>query len=383
MTVRYQRRRDPVTGRVRKFWIVDILFQHPDGRWERVRKVSRIQTRRGAEQYEHELRASLLTGTYGRKEPERIPDTTEFADEFLDTYAMSNNKPSEVEAKRSLLRAWIKPHLGKMPLDEIGVRDVEALKAAMLKEGRSPKRVNNCLTVLNRMLKYGAEVGILESVPRIKFVKVPPQDFDFLDFDEYGRLLEAAAGEPAVQAAIITAGDGGFRLGEIRALKWSRVDFVARQLTVAEAFWRRHIGSPKGGRIGNVPMTQRLTEALRAQRHLKGEFVFCNAAGEPWTRDWMDDALKRQCRHAELREIGWHVLRHSFCSHLAMQGALPKAIMELARHTSLGVTQRYMHLSPKAKRDDIELLDQRPSDLWQQSGNREIGEKKNRKKTRG
>jgi integrase len=198
-----------------------------------------------------------------------------------------------------------------LPLDEIGVREVEALKAAMLKAGRSPKRVNNCLSVLNKMLKYASEVGVLESVPRIKFVKVPPQDFDFLDCDEYGRLLDASAHEPAVQAAIIAAGDAGLRLGELRALKWSRVDFVAQQVTVAEAFWRKQIGSPKGGRIGSVPMTQRLTEALHSQRHLKGQFVFSNDKGEPWTRDWMDDALKRQCRHAGLREIGWHVLRHN------------------------------------------------------------------------
>ena len=43
-----------------------------------------------------------------------------------------------------------------------------------------------------------------------------------------------------------------------------------------------------------------------------------------------------------------------------MQGASPKAIMELARHTSLGVTQRYMHLSPDHRRDAIDLLDARP-----------------------
>ena len=49
-----------------------------------------------------------------------------------------------------------------------------------------------------------------------------------------------------------------------------------------------------------------------------------------------------------------------FCSHVAIQGASPKAIMELARHTSLGVTQRYMHLSPDHRRDAIDLLDVRP-----------------------
>ena len=60
MSVRREKRRDPTTGAVRKYWIVDISFEHPDGRRERVRKVPPVQTRRGAERYEREVRAALL-----------------------------------------------------------------------------------------------------------------------------------------------------------------------------------------------------------------------------------------------------------------------------------------------------------------------------------
>jgi len=34
--------------------------------------------------------------------------------------------------------------------------------------------------------------------------------------------------------------------------------------------------------------------------------------------------------------------------------------MELARHTSIGVTLRYMHLSPNHRMEAIALLDRRP-----------------------
>ena len=50
--------------------------------------------------------------------------------------------------------------------------------------------------------------------------------------------------------------------------------------------------------------------------------------------------------------------RHSFCYHLAMRGAPIKAIQELAGHRELGMTQRYMHLSPAALDSAIRLLDQ-------------------------
>jgi hypothetical protein len=48
----------------------------------------------------------------------------------------------------------------------------------------------------------------------------------------------------------------------------------------------------------------------------------------------------------------YHILRHTFCSHLAMQGATAKAIQELAGHQDLATTQRYKHLSPARGRRD-------------------------------
>ncbi|HET7752510.1 MAG TPA: tyrosine-type recombinase/integrase, partial [Anaeromyxobacteraceae bacterium] len=51
------------------------------------------------------------------------------------------------------------------------------------------------------------------------------------------------------------------------------------------------------------------------------------------------------------------ILRHTFCSRLAMLGAPTKAIQELAGQQSLTTTQRYMHLSPAAKESAIRLLD--------------------------
>jgi integrase len=51
------------------------------------------------------------------------------------------------------------------------------------------------------------------------------------------------------------------------------------------------------------------------------------------------------------------MLRHTFCSHLAMRGAPARAIQELAGHADLTTTQRYMHLSPAAVENAIRLLE--------------------------
>ena len=75
----------------------------------------------------------------------------------------------------------------------------------------------------------------------------------------------------------------------------------------------------------------------------------------------VEGLAERAARRAGLRNEGLHVLRHTFCSHLAMRGAPARAIQELAGHQDLTTTQRYMHLSPAAIEGAIRLLDQRPS----------------------
>jgi integrase len=55
----------------------------------------------------------------------------------------------------------------------------------------------------------------------------------------------------------------------------------------------------------------------------------------------------------------WHVLRHTFASHLAMRGAPLKAIQELLGHATIEMTMRYAHLSPQVGIDAVALLDVR------------------------
>jgi len=71
----------------------------------------------------------------------------------------------------------------------------------------------------------------------------------------------------------------------------------------------------------------------------------------------LTDLLQTVARQTNLRSNGAHILRHTFCSHLAMRGAPARAIQELAGHRDLSTTQRYMHLNPSAVADAIRLLE--------------------------
>ncbi len=79
MSVRRMRRRDPKTGAVTERWFVDVDFELADGKRERVRKVAPVQTRRGAEEFERQVRQALLDGSYFKPaEGEGGPDLRRF-----------------------------------------------------------------------------------------------------------------------------------------------------------------------------------------------------------------------------------------------------------------------------------------------------------------
>jgi site-specific recombinase XerC len=79
--------------------------------------------------------------------------------------------------------------------------------------------------------------------------------------------------------------------------------------------------------------------------------------GSPLTEGLVQGYVRRAAQKAGLYNNGPHMLRHTFCSHLAMRGAPARAIHELAGHQDLTTTQRYMHLSPAALDSAIQLLD--------------------------
>jgi site-specific recombinase XerD len=150
---------------------------------------------------------------------------------------------------------------------------------------------------------------------------------------------------------------GGVLGGGELALSRDCIDCRSGNLSGWENDWHGVVGSPKGGDRRSIPMTERLKAELQRIRHLRGDLIFCGEGGEAWTRHTIQLGLTRVCVRAGLRRIGAHVLRHTFCSHLAMKGAAPKAIQELAGHKSMAVTMRYMHLTQTALRETIKLLE--------------------------
>jgi integrase len=303
-----------------------------------------------------------------------IPTLTAFAETFL-AAAGINNKPSSIENKESVLRLHILPRIGHLRVCDVDFAVIQDLtlalqKAPNLLRKRKPRKtdpnpvnnvlhpntVNKVLGCLKHVLRLAKRRHLIEEVPEITKLAAPEAKFDFLTFEEADRLVDAAVGE--WRTMVLVALHTGLRRGELMALGKDAVDLQGRRVHVRRNYHRGRFGTPKSGLSREVPLSETATRALAAHKHARSDdLAFCDEKGRPFHPTRMRSELRRICKRAGLRRIGWHVLRHSFASHLVMRGVALAVVQKLMGHSSIVVTQRYAHLAPQVVRDAVLIFD--------------------------
>lgn len=369
-------------------WYVDIQQRVPGRDEVRVREKSPVNTRRGAEHHERMIRQAIADGSWFREKSEGEALTfSAFVEQFL-TYSENNNKFATVEAKRSLLELHLVPHFGAMKLTDIGPAEVESFKSAMRKKqsrARAPqegasrsavlrryggeagplsaKTINNALACLRKMLSVAEEYQLVRAAPKVRLLKTSAAAFDFLDFDEAERLIEAfKASDVEFLPAALLAIKGGLRLGELVGLQWADLDLVRGSVTVQRNVYRGRVqATPKGGRAREVPLPPSAVEVLLPLRNLK-TWVFADEAGKFLSVKRFDNALNAAVRRSRISRpssrVGWHDLRHTYGSHLAMRGVTLPTIRDLMGHADIRTTMKYAHLMPSHTRAAVHVLDE-------------------------
>ncbi|MEO7034324.1 MAG: hypothetical protein ABI335_10920 [Polyangiaceae bacterium] len=70
-----------------------------------------------------------------RTPTKEVPKFSAYATEFMETYAIANNKPSEQSMKACILKHHLLPVFGDMPLDAIKMHPIEVLKTSCSPRG--------------------------------------------------------------------------------------------------------------------------------------------------------------------------------------------------------------------------------------------------------
>ena len=335
-------------------WYVEFTYKHPNGRKEVVKHNSPVNTKRGAEQYEAQQRREMLERDSRPNEKPDCPSFKEYAESFMIEVARVENKPSEVASKERMLRNHLLPIFGRKRLDEITRDDIKTYRSRKLKAGLNPKTINNHVTVLCRILGEAVESGHISFVPRVRRLKTPPSKFDFLMPEEAHRLVDAAEGQ--WQVMILLALSTGLRQGELLALQWVDINLKKRFLMVRHNIFRGKVGSPKSNKERIVPLSVPTVEALLTLERSANGYVFVDEKDNPLTDNKCKWPLKRACVQASIRQVGWHVLRHTFASHLVQNGTSIMEVQKYLGHSDVRTTQRYAHLNPEISHSAVDLL---------------------------
>lgn len=157
----------------------------------------------------------------------------------------------------------------------------------------------------------------------------------------------AALGAPFCDVAMLLL-DAGLRVSEALSLDWQDI-----RLTPASGatfgYLTIRAGKSKNSKSRNVPLTGRVLTMLTRRGERESGYVFERADGVPLCQTWLNQ--QHSAVRAKLKlptEFVPHSLRHTFGTRLGESGADAFTIMRLMGHSSVIVSQRYVHPSPES-----------------------------------
>jgi integrase len=331
---------------------------------ERIRESTHQPNQNVARQMESAHRTALAKGEVGIAERRRAPTLQQFAGRFMEaTEVQCAEKPATISFYREKLRRLLEygPFV-KRPIDQIDEALIDAYKQDRSKRvsryGRrlSPASMNRELATLRKMLRLAQEWKVIDRVPRIRMLR-GERIREFVLTHHLERIYLANAHQPLRDIAILILGTG-LRLGEARRV---RIEQVHLQPAANSKYGRLHIPgggkSPYAKRV--VSLTPEVNEML--SRHLatnKNGWMFPGRDPRgPMHGTSIDHQHKRLREKLKLPEdFVIHSLRHTMLTRLGESGADAFTIMRIAGHSSVTVSQRYVHPSPEAQERAFERL---------------------------
>jgi len=240
-----------------------------------------------------------------------------------------------IRTERNRVLAWAR-EFGNRPLGQITRTEIEAWRREKMARCR-PATINRDLSRLRRMFSLAVEWELLEESPMagIRFLRENNARTRYLSLEECQRLI-ASCIAPHIRALVTVALHSGMRLGEILDLHWYDLDFASGFILVRDS---------KNGESRHVPMDATLFALFRAYPHRLGtDLVFSSPAGGRIVD--VRTGFQNACKRAELTDLHFHDLRHTFASQFVMAGGDLYILKEILGHKSPAMAARYAHVSP-------------------------------------
>jgi len=232
------------------------------------------------------------------------------------------------------------------PLADITSSRISEYKASRLntasaRTGRSltAAAINRPLALLRHLLRLAHEEWeVLPTVPKIRLEKEPQGRIRWLESDEETQLLAACSKSQNkyLSSMATVALETGLRRGELLDLTWDRVDMTRGVI---------RLEMTKSGKRREVPMRQAVYNVLAGLPDPH--------EGRVWPTGNPRRAFESAVTEAKLDDFHFHDLRHTFASRYVMRGGSLPALQQILGYSTLAMTMRYSHLSPKHLREEM------------------------------
>jgi integrase len=257
-------------------------------------------------------------------------------------------KATTLDNYQAMLRAHLLPRFGELIVDRVRKSDVEDFMGALAEAGKAEKTRSGIFKLLSQVLTYAKRQGWCEQNP-CSSVRRPRvrecSEIRFLNQPELEALIAAidiAKGPfgSTDRAIFLTAAMTGMRQGELLALRWRDVDWMAKRIRVRRNYTRGHWSTPKS-RSGerSVPLSSRVAEELRVHQRRSSfsdedDLVFANPlSGKVLSHSPLVQRFKKTLEAAGVRQVGFHDLRHTFGTRMAASPEVSmRKIQEWMRH---------------------------------------------------
>jgi Phage integrase family len=168
--------------------------------------------------------------------------------------------------------------------------------------------------------------------------------------EEQRNLVEACGAEPDFQRLVRAALYAGARYGELGRLRVGDFNERASTLFVAQS------KSGKERHIHIDPEAAKFFKEICARRS-HSETMLLRDGDAQWEKDCQKKMMRRACKRAKIRKLGFHQLRHSAASRWIMLGVDLKTVSEQLGHTDLRMVSRhYAHLAASHKAATFKAL---------------------------
>ncbi len=265
-------------------------------------------------------------------------------------------KPTTKRVYISHIENQIIPCIGKIPLKRLSA---EVLQNFINELELSAATIKTVFSILKSALSAAEDKGYIINI--WGKVKVPKKNTDIVRVltESEQRRLENVLNineDIGIWVCLYT----GLRIGEMCALKWENIDFEASVLTVAGTQARTEKGieitSPKSeSSKRKIPIPLFLLDKLRLMPRTS-EYVLSKNHKAYDIRTYRRH-FKRVLKAAELPDIRYHSLRHTFATRALEVGMDYKTLSEILGHSTVAITlDLYAHSLDEHKKRQMDKL---------------------------